>query len=231
MTRHTSKDESNTHRDPLEDQLRNLDAPKLPTSWKQDILNHARKQEIAPNPKPTHNQIQKQNTEPGFNIVTTLIRNTFAKLTPVQISMGVIWGFVLFGGQLDKWLNKTDAANIHGYHTHNLSESFAQQMKSWEMAGLDLQHSFEEDEKNPPPKNQHKSKPPGPRSSLKTENTINPRPVAMGRPRHINLVASIHSKQATLETHYSFKRTLPQLPVRHGSGTIRSTIATATHTI
>ena len=223
MTRQKSNQESAPERELLEEQLKSLDSPKLPTYWKKEILNHARQQEDFPKPKANHIQVQKNEREHWLIMTAEWIRNIFSKFTPVQISMVLIWSFALIGGKVDHWLNASGESNVPRNLSLGLTESFTAQIAGWELAGLDSPQPFEEEEKNPASSNQNKPYTPGPRSSLKTENTTHPKPVAMGPPCHIPLVAYNLSIPATVETIPTFKYPLQYLSTRHGPGKVRST--------
>jgi hypothetical protein len=231
MTRQKSNHESVPEWEPLENHLKNLDSPELPASWKKDILSHACQLENSSEPQAIGIQVPKHAEDHWFIITVGWIQHMFSKLTPVQISMLLIWSFALIGGKVDHWLNASDASNVPRYYHLSLTESFNAQIEEWELAGLDFPQTFEKEENKPSETNTNRTSTPGPRSSLKEDNTTYPSLVAMGRPCHTTPVAFICSKKVTLETLYSFKRPLPPLPVRHGSGTIRSTSATTTSAI
>ncbi|MDC0325177.1 hypothetical protein OAM01_00295 [bacterium] len=221
MTRQKSNHESAPEWEPLEEHLKNLDSPELPSSWKKDILNHARRQENSSNPQAKHIQVRNNEEEHWLIVTVEWIQNIFSKLTPVQISMVMIWSFVLIGGKVDHWLNASDESNIPRYFSLSLTESFTAQIKGWELAGLEQEFTagFEEDSQTP----KQKEKPvPGPRSSLKNNNSTSCK-VAMGHTCPITLVLYNLSIQDTVETLPTFKYPLQHLSTWRGPGTVTST--------
>ncbi|MBT5926162.1 MAG: hypothetical protein HOH33_06050 [Verrucomicrobia bacterium] len=209
--------------DPLELHLKNTPQHEVPKTWKAEILTKARKELPL-----THNQarIRPEKARVSDPAALWAMLQTFSrlisKITPAQAAMASVWTFFLIGGKVDHWLNASSQASTGPHSTLNLTQTYTQQIRNWELAGLEMEFTtgFEEEDIQAP---KQKEKPtPGPRSSLKRSNATSLK-VAMGRPCHITLVAFSHPIQDTLEAHPSFKGPLQYLSVGHGPGTVRST--------
>ena len=225
MIQHKCNHESRPDWEPLEDHLKHLAPPDLPPSWKVDILNLARQQENAAN----HQLRVSKHAGIGWLMkIADLIQNAFARPTPAQISMAVIWSLVCVGNKVDYWLNAPVESHVPCYLNLGLTESFSTQIKSWELSGLHLTPSEKDGKKTLPESPQNQPDLPAPRSKLKTDHLPHGE-VTVEYPLHIVLVEYMFTIPIIPAETSLNDAPLPSIPLVKGPGSLSNLPLTLKH--
>lgn len=141
----------------LEYHIRHLPTPSLPLAWKQDILSAALDTE---NKLTTPNDAAPQRL--NRSVWLSILNEAFKLITPVRATVAVIWLMALCGSRFDTWLNGSANSVTNSTHPATPYTSLSDQLKQWELAGLDPVIPEKE-----PSSTKHPETLPGPRSQRK----------------------------------------------------------------